>query len=179
MAINALELRSMRWPEQAVDGWLEPLAMDTARAVCSSASGLRKANKLRNRLPLSDLTVVVPHAARLADFGAIIADMQRVFPADKLALTKKERDDGRQSPFRIIDGKPFLDGVDGSFTPYNPEDRSMASCATFAQAVVAKYGYKELRGERALWLDIAEKMVIRARQHAEEKQAALEAAKAE
>ncbi|WP_068260968.1 isoleucine--tRNA ligase [Janibacter limosus] len=50
------------------------VAMDTARAVCSSASGLRKANKLRNRLPLSDLTVVVPHAAKLADFGAIIAD---------------------------------------------------------------------------------------------------------
>lgn len=119
------------------------------------------------------------NAIASANFGAIIADLQRVFPADKLALTKKERDDGRQSPFRIIDGKPFLDGVGGSFTPYNPEDRSMASCAMFAQAVVAKYGYKELRGERALWLDIAEKMVIRARQHAEEKQAALEAAKAE
>ena len=50
------------------------VAMDTARAVCSSASALRKANKLRNRLPLRDLTVVVPDAAKLADFGAIVAD---------------------------------------------------------------------------------------------------------
>ena len=114
-----------------------------------------------------------------ANFGAIIADMQRVFPADKLALTKKERDAGLQSPFKFFDGAPFLDGVDGSLTPYRPEDRSMASCAMYAQAVVAKFGSKELRGERALWFDIAQKMGIRARQHAEEKQAALEAAKAE
>jgi isoleucyl-tRNA synthetase len=48
--------------------------MDAAREVCSSASSLRKANKLRNRLPLRDLTVVLPDAAALADFGAIIAD---------------------------------------------------------------------------------------------------------
>lgn len=114
-----------------------------------------------------------------ANFGSIIVDMQRVFPASKLALTKKERDAGRQSPFKFFDDAPFLDGGDGSLTPYNPADRSMASCAMYAQAVVAKLGHKELRGERALWLDVAQKMVIRARQHAEEKQAALEAAKAE
>ena len=35
---------------------------------------MRKANKLRTRLPLRDLTVVVPDAAKLADFGAIVAD---------------------------------------------------------------------------------------------------------
>ena len=33
-------------------------AMDTARDICSTASSLRKANSLRVRLPLSDLTVV-------------------------------------------------------------------------------------------------------------------------
>ena len=50
------------------------VAMDAARAVCSGASALRKANKLRNRLPLRDLTVVVPDAAALAPFASIIAD---------------------------------------------------------------------------------------------------------
>ncbi|TQJ51410.1 isoleucine--tRNA ligase [Phycicoccus sp. SLBN-51] len=49
-------------------------AMDTAREVCSTASSLRKANGLRVRLPLRDLTVVVPDARSLKDFGAIVAD---------------------------------------------------------------------------------------------------------
>jgi isoleucyl-tRNA synthetase len=48
--------------------------MDTAREVCSTASSLRKANGLRVRLPLRDLTVVVPDARSLKDFGAIVAD---------------------------------------------------------------------------------------------------------
>lgn len=49
-------------------------AMDTAREVCSTASSLRKANSLRVRLPLRDLTVVVQDAVALKAFGAIIAD---------------------------------------------------------------------------------------------------------
>ncbi|WP_344195504.1 isoleucine--tRNA ligase [Pedococcus aerophilus] len=48
--------------------------MDRARDVCSVASSLRKAGGLRNRLPLNDLTVVVPDALSLKDFGAIVAD---------------------------------------------------------------------------------------------------------
>ncbi|HCE60611.1 MAG TPA: isoleucine--tRNA ligase, partial [Janibacter terrae] len=63
------------------------VAMDTARAVCSSASGLRKANKLRNRLPLRDLTVVVPEAARLTAFGAIVADEVNVRQVSLLDIT--------------------------------------------------------------------------------------------
>jgi isoleucyl-tRNA synthetase len=49
-------------------------AMDVVRDVCSAASGLRKAARLRNRLPLSSLTVVVADAAALAGFEGIIAD---------------------------------------------------------------------------------------------------------
>ena len=63
------------------------VAMDTARAVCSGASALRKANTLRTRLPLRDLTVVVPDAARLADFGAIIADEVNVRQVSLLDIT--------------------------------------------------------------------------------------------
>jgi isoleucyl-tRNA synthetase len=48
--------------------------MDRAREVCSVASSLRKAGGLRVRLPLQDLTVVVPDASSLEDFGSIIAD---------------------------------------------------------------------------------------------------------
>lgn len=49
-------------------------AMDEVREVCSSTSALRKAAKLRNRLPLAQLTVVVEHPAALEPFAAIVAD---------------------------------------------------------------------------------------------------------
>ena len=49
-------------------------AMDTTRAVCSAASSVRKANKLRNRLPLPNLTVALPSAESLVDFQDVIRD---------------------------------------------------------------------------------------------------------
>src|SRR6201999_2747114 len=49
-------------------------AMDEVRQVCSAALSLRKANKLRVRLPLPQLVVAAPDADRLADFVGIIAD---------------------------------------------------------------------------------------------------------
>ncbi|WP_461166896.1 isoleucine--tRNA ligase [Tsukamurella serpentis] len=49
-------------------------AMDEVRDVCSVASSVRKANKLRVRLPLHTLTVAGPGAAKLAPFVSIIAD---------------------------------------------------------------------------------------------------------
>ena len=48
-------------------------AMDLVRDVCSAASALRKAGQLRTRLPLRQLTVVVPDAARLEPLAGIIA----------------------------------------------------------------------------------------------------------
>ncbi|GAB3284906.1 isoleucine--tRNA ligase [Sinomonas notoginsengisoli] len=48
--------------------------MDRTQAVCSTGSSLRKAAKLRVRLPLKALTVVVPEAAALAGSEAVIAD---------------------------------------------------------------------------------------------------------
>lgn len=49
-------------------------AMDEVRDVCSATSALRKAGRLRNRLPLAGLTVVVSDPAALEPFAAIIAD---------------------------------------------------------------------------------------------------------
>ena len=49
-------------------------AMDATRAVCSAASSVRKANKLRNRLPLPKLTVALPNAGQLQDFASVIRD---------------------------------------------------------------------------------------------------------
>ena len=48
--------------------------MDEVRDVCSAGSALRKGASLRNRLPLSSLTVVVAGAARLEGFEEIVAD---------------------------------------------------------------------------------------------------------
>ncbi|MCH8613375.1 isoleucine--tRNA ligase [Arsenicicoccus dermatophilus] len=48
--------------------------MDRAREICSVASSLRKAENLRVRLPLADLTVVTAGAAELAPFADIVKD---------------------------------------------------------------------------------------------------------
>ena len=64
------------WPEAGVVPADPALvaAMDQVRDVCSSASSLRKAHKLRVRLPLPKLTVAVEDPQRLADFADLIAD---------------------------------------------------------------------------------------------------------
>jgi len=49
-------------------------AMDQVREVCSAGSSLRKAKKLRVRLPLPKLTVAVENPAQLAPFVDLIAD---------------------------------------------------------------------------------------------------------
>ncbi|MBX3193484.1 MAG: isoleucine--tRNA ligase [Microbacteriaceae bacterium] len=48
--------------------------MDRVRAIASAASALRKARKLRVRLPLAKLTVVSPGAVITQEFAAILAD---------------------------------------------------------------------------------------------------------
>ncbi|WP_288812205.1 isoleucine--tRNA ligase [uncultured Gordonia sp.] len=54
------------------------MAMDQVQAVCSTASSVRKANKLRVRLPLSGLTVASPTAAALEPFVDLIKDEMNV-----------------------------------------------------------------------------------------------------
>lgn len=49
-------------------------AMDEIRGVCSAASSVRKAHKLRNRLPLPQVTVALPDSQRLEPFTSIIRD---------------------------------------------------------------------------------------------------------
>ncbi len=48
--------------------------MDQIQQICSTGSSLRKAAKLRVRLPLQELTVVAPNAAALNDGAAIVAE---------------------------------------------------------------------------------------------------------
>ena len=64
------------WPDAALLPSDDALvaAMDQVRAVCSTASSLRKAERLRVRLPLSELTVVTKDPAGLEPYAAIIAD---------------------------------------------------------------------------------------------------------
>ncbi|KRC54783.1 MULTISPECIES: isoleucine--tRNA ligase [unclassified Nocardioides] len=65
-------------------------AMDQVREVCSSTSALRKAAKLRNRLPLAGLTVVVADPAALEPFSAIVADELNVKAVRLLAADSDE-----------------------------------------------------------------------------------------
>jgi isoleucyl-tRNA synthetase len=64
------------WPELGSLPADEALvaSMDRAREVCSAASALRKAAKLRARLPLGALTVVTSDPGGLADFTGIVRD---------------------------------------------------------------------------------------------------------
>jgi len=57
-------------------------AMDRVREVCSSASSLRKAKKLRVRLPLSKLTVAATKSDSLRPFADLIADELNVKAVD-------------------------------------------------------------------------------------------------
>ncbi|MBV8348177.1 MAG: class I tRNA ligase family protein, partial [Mycolicibacterium sp.] len=56
--------------------------MDLVREVASAASSLRKAHKLRVRLPLPKLTVAVEHPERLAPFADLLADELNVKTAE-------------------------------------------------------------------------------------------------
>lgn len=67
-------------------------AMDEVRGVCSATSSVRKAHKLRNRLPLPKVTVALPESARLADFADIIRDEVNV---KEVALTSDVDSVGR------------------------------------------------------------------------------------
>jgi len=64
------------WPEAGVVPADPELvaAMDQVREVASAASSLRKAKKLRVRLPLPKLTVAVENPQRLAPFTDLLAD---------------------------------------------------------------------------------------------------------
>jgi isoleucyl-tRNA synthetase len=63
------------WPEANLPHDADLVAaMDQVREVCSVASSLRKAKKLRVRLPLPKLTVAVAEPERLRPFTDLIAD---------------------------------------------------------------------------------------------------------
>ncbi|MEZ0049808.1 isoleucyl-tRNA synthetase [Mycobacterium sp. MAA66] len=64
------------WPQDSVVPADPELvaAMDQVREVCSSGSSLRKAKKLRVRLPLPKLTVAVENPEALRPFADLIAD---------------------------------------------------------------------------------------------------------
>lgn len=57
-------------------------AMDEARTVCSTVLSLRKAQQLRVRLPLAEVTIAAPDAERLRPYADIIADEVNVKKVD-------------------------------------------------------------------------------------------------
>jgi isoleucyl-tRNA synthetase len=79
------------WPDAAAFPADDELvaAMDHAREVASAGLALRKARKLRVRLPLARLTVVTPEPAALADSADILRDELNV----KDVLVEPLRDD--------------------------------------------------------------------------------------
>jgi isoleucyl-tRNA synthetase len=80
------------WPSTAALPADEGLvaAMDQVRQVCSATSALRKAAKLRNRLPLATLTVVVDDPVALEPYKAIVADEVNVKQVRLLAADSEE-----------------------------------------------------------------------------------------
>ncbi|GAA4192440.1 isoleucine--tRNA ligase [Gryllotalpicola kribbensis] len=68
-------------------------AMDAVRQIASTGLSLRKANGLRVRLPLAQLTVVVPDASRLSAFDGILRDELNVKAVAFVAETETSADD--------------------------------------------------------------------------------------
>jgi isoleucyl-tRNA synthetase len=56
--------------------------MDEVRSVCSTVLSLRKAQNLRVRLPLSEVTIAAPDAERLRPFADLVADEVNVKKVD-------------------------------------------------------------------------------------------------
>jgi isoleucyl-tRNA synthetase len=73
-------------------------AMDRARDVCSAALGLRKAEGLRVRLPLTSLTVVSSDAGGLAPFIDLVSDEVHVGDVRLLGL---DDDDSEAARFGV------------------------------------------------------------------------------
>ncbi|MGV3711820.1 isoleucine--tRNA ligase [Pseudolysinimonas sp.] len=67
--------------------------MDLVREIASSASALRKAQKLRVRLPLATLTVVTADPAALAPFADILADELNVKSVEAVGLAESSLGD--------------------------------------------------------------------------------------
>src|SRR3546814_3889741 len=67
-------------------------SMDVVRDVCSSTSALRKSASLRNRLPLSMLTVVVDGAESLAGFSSIVANEVNVKSVRMLDIAERSEE---------------------------------------------------------------------------------------
>ncbi len=68
-------------------------AMDQVRAVCSTGSSLRKAEKLRVRLPLPQLTVVTGDPDGLRPFAGIVADELNVKAVTVLDVAEAHESD--------------------------------------------------------------------------------------
>ena len=68
-------------------------AMDQVRAVCSTGSSLRKAEKLRVRLPLPQLTVVTTDPEGLRPFAGIVADELNVKAVTVLDVAEAHESD--------------------------------------------------------------------------------------
>jgi isoleucyl-tRNA synthetase len=76
------------WPDASAFAGADDIrtAMDTVRQVSSVANALRKKEGKRVRLPLAQLTVVVPDAASLAQFEGILRDELNVKSVDLVEL---------------------------------------------------------------------------------------------
>ncbi len=77
---NGESVHLQDWPDAsafAVDAGLVQ-RMDLGRAVCSSAASVRTVKNLRNRLPLSTLTIAHPNHAILAPLTGVIAEEANV-----------------------------------------------------------------------------------------------------
>lgn len=75
---NELSVHLETWPlkdaQQLPDDPELVAAMDMVQEICSNALSVRRANSLRTRLPLSEVVISGPHAARAEKFADIIRD---------------------------------------------------------------------------------------------------------
>ncbi|HET7303600.1 MAG TPA: isoleucine--tRNA ligase [Segeticoccus sp.] len=80
-------------------------AMDRAREVCSAALALRKAEGLRVRLPLGDLTVVTPDPRALQPFADLVSDEVNVRQLTLVDLATADQGDFGVSQRLVVNAR--------------------------------------------------------------------------
>ena len=115
-------------------------------------------------------------------FGPIVRELVRVFPASSLKAPKAKKGEAtpkmKAGDVFEVNGTAFIATSESEFSIFNPAAVDAASVEALCRAIAAKCAGKEMKGEKAIYLQAARAVIYHLECKAAEK-AAAQAAKAE
>ena len=132
----------------------------------------------RGSLTATDLAGLI----RNNTFGPVVRELVRVFPASSLKAAKAKKGEAapkmKAGDVFEVNGTAFIATSETAFAIFNPTAVDAASVDALCRAIIAKCAGKELKGEKATYLQVARAVVDHLERKAAEK-AAAQAAMAE